>query len=128
MHHFQERLRKAELRRTPEERNYWVVPDPTIDASLLMLGRQREIFNMEGFARAFPQTSVYLENLRKNANVRVMRDRCPFSLAVQALRVKSGEAEEQVDEEQELDRDGDPANPPLSSQTYWTKIKTWRPW
>ena len=56
---------------------------------------------MEGFARAFPQTSVYLENLRKNANVRVMRDRCPFSLAVQALRVKSGEAEEQVDEEQE---------------------------
>jgi hypothetical protein len=124
VHHFQERLRKAELRRTPEERNYWVVPDPTIDASLLMLGRQREIFNMEGFARAFPQTSVYLENLRKNANVRVMRDRCPFSLAVQALRVKSGEAEEQVDEEQELDRDGDPANPPLSSQTYWTKIKT----
>ncbi|CAB3997674.1 Hypothetical predicted protein [Paramuricea clavata] len=128
VHHYQERLRKAELRRTPEERNYWVVPDPTIDASMLMLGRQREIFNMEGFARAFPQTSAHLENLRKNANVRVMRDRCPFSLAVQALRVKSGEAEEEVEEEQELDRDGDPANPPLSSQTYWTKIKTWRPW
>ena len=83
---------------------------------------------MEGFACAFPQTSVHLENLWKNANVRVMRDRCPFSLAVQALRVKSGEAEEQVDEEQELDRDGDPANQPLSSQSYWTKIKTWRPW
>ncbi|CAB3995433.1 sperm receptor for egg jelly-like [Paramuricea clavata] len=128
VHHYQERLRKAELRRTPEERNYWVVPDPTIDASMLMLGRQREIFNMEGFACAFPQTSAHLENLRKNANVRVMRDRCPFSLAVQALRVKSGEAEEEVEEEQELDRDGDPANPPLSSQTYWTKIKTWRPW
>ena len=52
----------------------------------------------------------------------------PLSIFASGASPSEWEVEEQVDEEQEFDRDGDPANPPLSSQSYWTNIKTWWPW
>lgn len=103
-----------------------MVADPTIDASLLMLGRKRDVFDMIAFVKKYPQSRGDMENLRKSANVRVMPDRCPFSLAIEALR--ASDADEYDDEEIQLDDDGDPARPVIPSQSYWTKIKKWRPW
>ena len=125
---YQERLRKAQLRRTFSEKKFWQDADPEIDAFLLMLGQSRDAFNMEEFADAYPQCCSHLAPLRKKANVRVMSDRCPFAKAVATLKQKRGKVPQPVQEEEEFDRDGDPARPPLSSQSYWTKIKNWRPW
>ena len=125
---YQERLRKARLRRTLSETKFWQDADPEIDAFLLMLGQSRDVFNMVEFAHSYPQCSAHLDALRRKANVRVMSDRCPFAKAVAAFEQKAGEVQQPVEEEEELDRDGDPARPPLSSQSYWTKIKKWRPW
>ena len=85
VHSYQKRLRKVRLRRTFSEKNFWEDPDPEIDASLLMLGGKRDIFDMEQFAEAYPQCSAHLRTLRTKANVRVMCDRCPFLKAVAAL-------------------------------------------
>ena len=126
VHSFQERIRRAELRRTYQEKNFWVVADPTIDASLLMFGQKRDVFDMMAFVRKYPQSRGDLENLRKSTNVRVMPDRCPFSLAMEALQTP--EPNDSDEEEIQLDEDGDPARPQIPSQSYWTKIKTWRPW
>ena len=124
---YQERLRKARLRRTFSEKKFWQDADPEIDAFLLMLGQSRDVFNMKEFADSYPQCSAHLDALRKKANVHVMSDRCPFAKAVVALGQKAGEGQQPVEEEEELDTDSDPARPPLSSQSYWTKIKKWRP-
>ena len=125
---YQERLRKARLRRTLSEKKFWQDADPEIDAFLLMLGQTRDVFNMVEFADSYPQCRAHLDALRRKANVRVMSDRCPFAKAVAASEQKAGEVQQPVEEEEELDRDGDPARPPLNSQSYWTKIKKWRPW
>ena len=42
---------------------------------------------------------------------------CPFADAVAALEQKAGEVQQPVKEEEELNTDGDPARPPLSSQS-----------
>ena len=128
VHSYQERLRKARLRRTFSEKKFWEDPDPEIDASFLMLGEKRDIFNMEQFAEAYPQCSAHLRTLRTKANVRVMPDRCPFAKAVAALSEERGDVQQPVPEDEEVDSDGDPVRPPLTSQSYWTKIKNWRPW
>ena len=125
---YQERLRKARLRRTLSEKKLWQDADPEIDAFLLMLGQCRDVFNIVEFAASYPQCRGHLDALRRKANVRVMFDRCPFANAVAASEQKAGEVQQPVEEEEELDADGDPARPPLSSQSYWTKIKKWRPW
>ena len=49
-----------------------------LDASLLMFGKKRDVFDMIAFVRKYPQSSGDLENLRKSTNVRVMPDRCLF--------------------------------------------------
>ena len=122
VHSFRERIRRAELRRT-YQKNFWVVADPTIDASLLMFGKKRDVFDMMTFVRKYPQSSGDLKNLRKSTNVRVMPDRCSFSLAMEALQTL--EPNDSNEEEIQLDDDGDPARPQIPSQSYWTKIKTW---
>ena len=103
-----------------------MVADPTIDASLLMFGKKRDVFDMMAFVRKYPQSSGDLENLRKSTNIRVMPDRCPFSFAMEALRQL--EPNESDEEEIRLGEDGDLAHPQIPSQSYWAKIKTWRPW
>ena len=106
---YHERLRKARLRRTLSEKKFWQDADPEIDAFLLMLGQSRDVFNMVEFAHSYPQCSAHLDALRRKANVRVMSDRCPFAKAVAAFKQKAGEVQQPVEEEEELDRDGDPA-------------------
>ena len=90
-----------------------------------MFGQKRDVFDMMAFVRKYPQSRGDLENLRKSTNVRVMPDRCPFSLAMEALQMP--ERNDSDEEEIQLDEDGDPARPQIPSQSYWTKIKTWRP-
>ena len=82
---FQKQLRKAELRRTHQEKEFWVLVDPFVDALLLMLGRKRDVFDIKKFAQKHPETRDDLNILRRTANVRVMPDRCPLSLAIEAL-------------------------------------------
>ena len=103
-----------------------MVADPTIDASLLMFGQKRYVFDMMVFVRKYPQSRGNLENLRKSTNVCVIPDRCPFSLAMEAFQTP--EPNDSDEEEIQLDEDGDPARPQILSQSYWMKIKTWRPW
>ena len=128
VHSYQEWLRKARLRRTFSEKKFWEDPGPEIDASLLMLGKKRDVFDMHQFAEAYPQCRAHLRTLRTKANVRVMCDRCPFAKAVAALSEQRGDVQQPVAEDEEVDSDGDPVRPPLTSQSYWTKIKNWRPW
>ena len=119
---FRERIRRAELRRTYQEKNFWVVADSTIDASLLMFGKKRDVFEMVAFVRKYPQSSGDLENLRKSTNVRVMPDRCPFSLAMECNEApQTPEPNDSDEEEIQLDEDGDPARPQIPSQSYWRK-------
>ena len=116
---FQERLRKAELRRTHEEKQFWVLADPFVDAWLLMLARKRDVFDIKKFAQKHPETTDDLNILRRTANVRVMPDRCPLSLAIEAL----GATDEDTNE-----GNSPRARPRPGTQSYWTKIKSWRPW
>ena len=83
---------------------------------------------MQQFADAYPQCSAHLQTLRTKANVRVMSDRCPFAKAVAALSEERGDVQQPEPEDEEVDGDGDPVRPPLTSQSYWTKIKNWRSW
>ena len=117
---FQERLRQAELRRTHQEKQFWVVADPFVDAWLLMLVRKRDIFDMKRFAQKHAETGDDLNILRRTANVRVMPDRCPLSLTIGALRTMKSH---QIDEHQ---NEGNSARvrPRPRSQSYWTKIKS----
>ena len=116
---FQERLRKAELRRTHEEKQFWVLADPFVDAWLLMLARKRDVFDIKKFAQKHPETTDDLNILRRTANVRVMPDRCPLSLAIEAL----GATDEDTNE-----GNSPRARPRPGTQSYWTKINSWRPW
>ena len=128
VHSYQERLRKARLRRTFSEKKFWEDPDPEIDASLLMLGEKRDILDMQQFAEAYPQCSAHLRTLRTKANVCVMCDRCPFAKDAAALSEERGDVQQPVPEDEEVDSDGDPVRPLLTSHTYWTKTKNWRLW
>ena len=86
---------------------------------MLMIGRTCDIFNILEFAEKHPETGDHLDRLRETANVRVMRDRCPYAKAMDELRGKLwGESSSHDnEEEQRLDRDGDVARPTLSSQS-----------
>ena len=118
---FQERLRKSELRRTHQEKQFWVIAGPFIDAWLLMLARKRDVFDMKKFAQKHPETGDDLNILRKTANVRVMADHCPFSLAIEATESHQSDADQN-----EEDSAHEPPRP--RSQSYWTKIKSRCPW
>ena len=99
---FQERLRKSELRRTHQEKQFWVIADPFIDAWLLMLARKRDVFDMKNFAQKHPETGDNLNILRKTANVRVMADRCPFSLAIEATESHQSDADQNEEDSARL--------------------------
>jgi hypothetical protein len=116
LHSFAERRRKAELKKTKKDQDFWTQPDPAIDAWMLVTGRKREVFDISAFVKQHRDIVKELERVRKVVNVLVLSSRCPVIKALEELeRQERGEepAEEQLE---------------VPSQTYWTTIKNWRPW
>ena len=72
VHSFLERLRKAELRRSKEEQDFWTTPDPWIDAWKLLTGRKREVFDITAFVNHHQGISRSFQSLRTAANLRVL--------------------------------------------------------
>lgn len=120
---FREQRRRAELRRNKKERDFWTQADPKIDAWMLITGRKREVFDVTSFAHQHPHSVGELERVRKIVNVLVLPSRCPVAMALADPEVEGGQ-----NEDQEVDSQGEPRRPQLSSQSYWTKIKKWTPW
>lgn len=115
VHSFLERLRKAELKRTKEEHEFWTKADPEIDAWMIMTGRQREVFDVSIFAKQNPEILPHLKSIRDEANVLVLRSRCPIAREMEKQRrERDGETSEEKEE--------------VPSQSYWTVVKKWMPW
>ena len=72
VHSFLERLRKAELKRTKQEHDFWTKADPEIDAWMIMTGRQREVFDVSIFVKQNPEILPHLKSKSR-------RSKCPSS-------------------------------------------------
>lgn len=64
VHSFIERLRKAELRRTMEEKPFWEKTDPEMDAWMLATGRVRDIFDAVKFVSIYAGVTLSVRPLR----------------------------------------------------------------
>ena len=115
LHSFAERRRKAELKTTKKEQDFWTQPDPTIDTWMLVTGRKWEVFDILAFVKQHRDIVKELERIRKVVNILVLSSRCPVIKALEELETQ--------------ERGEEPANeqPEVPSQTYWTTIKNWRP-
>ena len=122
---FIERRKKAERRREVEERRFWSDADPTIDAWILVIGEKRDVFDPDAYVVHHPDAHKYTERVRRMVNMQVIPCSCPVYKAVK--RMVRGESEMEVDSD-DVDSQGLPRRPKLSSQSYWTKMKSWRPW
>ena len=114
---FLERLRKAELRRSNEEQDFWTTPDPWIDAWMLLTGRKREVFDITAFVNHQKEISRSFQSLRTAANLRVLSDRCPVAREMERQRRQAYGETSQTEERQEV-----------PSQSHWTVAKHWVPW
>ena len=117
VHSFSERLRKANLRRSPGEVYFWRKPDPSIDAWMLVMGNVREVVKVDEFIVQHPECGELLKVTRRRASVRVMPDICPFAVAMRVAQ-KRKVTDDMEDEET---RDGDTTQP--QSQGYWDTVK-----
>ena len=122
---FIERRKKAERRREVEERRFWSDADPTIDAWMLVIGEKRDVFDLDAYVVRHPDAHRYTERVRRMVKMQVLPCSCPVYKAVK--RMVRGEPESEVDSD-DVDSQGLPRRPRLSSQSYWTKMKSWRPW
>ena len=86
LHPFLERLRKAELRRSRQELDFWTKADPWIDVWMLLTKRQRQVFDITAFVDHHPGISRSLQYLRTAANLRVLSDRCPVAREMERQR------------------------------------------
>lgn len=127
---FIQRKKRMQLKRTKEQRDFWVEANPETDAWMVVIGEQREVFDLKAFAAAYPDIQKYLERLRKMVNVQVLPCSCPLAKVLADSKKQTGETSEQVEtgDTEDMDSQGLPRRPQLSSQTYWRKIKGWRPW
>ena len=104
---FNQRVKRAKLRKDKKDRDFWSEADPRIDAWMLVFGEKRDVFDLENFVVRYPDVLAHIQRARKMANVRVMQDACPvFREFVKRRR-------------EDPDTDG---------ESYWWKIKKWRPW
>lgn len=129
---FIERKRKALLKRDEKEKAFWIEADPSIDAWMLVLGLRRDVFDLKNFVSKHPDILMHLERLREVVKVLVPPCCCPVVKALGECR-REGERPEQNEEEEseevhDVDSQGLERRPQLSSQSYWTKVKGWRPW
>lgn len=124
---FIERKRKAHKKREKQEKEFWTEADPNIDAWMLVVGQQRDVFDLNTLVNEYPDIHKYIERVRRMVNVQVLPGSCPVYQAIAKLRNDSESQTEAETEKQESDVDSQclPRRPQLSSQTYWTKIKGW---
>ena len=115
VHGFLEQLRQAKQGKTKIQKDFWTTPDPSIDAWMLLTGRQREAFDLAAFVRNNPTILPHVESLRKKANVLVLASRCPIAKEMERQkREREGESSQQ--------------QPEVPSQSYWTVVKNLLPW
>ena len=115
VHGFLEQLRQAKQGKTKIQKDFWTTPDPSIDAWMLLTGRQREAFDLAAFVRKNPTILPHVESLRKKANVLVLASRCPIAKEMERQkREREGESSQQ--------------QPEVPSQSYWTVVKNLLPW
>ena len=117
VHSFLERLRKAELRRSKDEQDFWTTPDPWIDAWMLLTGRKRDVFDITTFVNHRQGILRSFQSLRTAANLRVLSDRCPVAKEMERQKRQAHGETSQAEERQEV-----------PSQSYWTVVKRWVPW
>ena len=101
---FRERRCRANLKRNKEEREFWTKADPTIDAWMLVTGRKREVFDVSSFVQQHRDILPELKQVRNVVSVLILPSRCPVTKALNDLE------------------------PEIPSQSYWTTLKSWRPW
>ena len=112
VHTFTGRLRRAETMQTKKDRDFWSVAAPNVDAWMLIVGKNRDVFDLAHFVEKYPDILRYLRALRKLANVLVLPSRCPVT---KAIEMQSGVGDNEKPEEAEE----------VPSQSYWTILKSW---
>ncbi len=65
---FTERNR-AELKRTKKDKEFWTLPDATIDAWMLVTGRKRDVLDIASFVQQNGDIVAEVQQARKAANV-----------------------------------------------------------
>ena len=108
---FNRRMERAKRRLLKWEKDFWTIPDPEIDAWMLVMGRTRAVFDLEAFITKYCKYIECLSRIRRIVNVRVMADRCPMQ------KILSQTNREEVDGEQR--------NIQLNSQAFITAIRKW---
>ena len=106
---FNRRMERAKRRLLKWKKDFWTIPDPEIDAWMLVMGRTRAVFDLEAFVTRYGKYIECLSRIRRIVNVRVMADRCPMQ------KILSQTNREEVDGEQR--------NIQLNSQTFITTIR-----
>ena len=115
VHGFLEQLRQTKQGKTKIQKDFWTTPDPSIDAWMLLTGRQREAFDLAAIVRKNPTILPHVESLRKKANVLVLASRCPIAKEMERQK-REGEGESSQ------------LQPEVPSQSYWTVVKKLLPW
>ena len=121
---FEARKREAHKK----EKRFWTKPDPKIDAWMLTVGEVREVFDLNALVSKHPDVEKHVARFRKSVNVLILPCSCPVVKALKLMKKEPERANENpnaADDEEESQPQG-PGN--LSSQSYWTTIKKWRPW
>ena len=72
VHCFTERMVKAQLKSTKEEKDFWTAPDPNIDAWMLTTGRKRDVFDLPKFVKENRNILDQVQSARKLINVLVL--------------------------------------------------------
>ena len=87
----------------------------------------REVFDLNALVSKHPDVEKHVAHFRKSVNVLILPCSCPVVKALKLMKKEPERAENSnaEDDEEESQSQG-PRN--LSSQSYWTTIKKWRPW
>ncbi len=63
LHSFAECRRKAELKTTKKDQDFWTQPDPTIDTWMLVTGRNWEVFDISASVKQHRDIVKELERI-----------------------------------------------------------------
>ena len=105
---FRERRCRANLKRNKEEREFWT--------RMLVTGRKREVFDVSSFVQQHRDILPELKQVRNVVSVLILPSRCPVTKALNDL------------ERHERGENPPSEEPEIPSQSYWTTLKSWRPW
>ena len=95
----------------------WILNDVTyMYMWMLVTGRKREVFDVSSFVQQHRDILPELKQVRNVVSVLILPSRCPVTKALNDL------------ERHERGKNPPPEEPEIPSQSYWTTLKSWRPW